>query len=156
MKRPRGRRGFTMVELMIGGFLALIVLLAMGRLVLANQRSWEWGRDKLLLQQNITEALEAMARAVRAADSLAVTNASDFSTFDDGALVHRFARATIDGVDRLQQDDVDLVDRRCVSFLVTPNVDTTNVVLQLELEDEHGSRMVLMTVATPRNRSFVF
>ena len=58
-------RGFTMVELMIASFLAVIVVLALGNVILVSQKSWEWGRDKTVLQQNVAEVTEWMARSVR-------------------------------------------------------------------------------------------
>jgi Tfp pilus assembly protein PilW len=67
-----GSAGYTLIELAVGGFLALFVVLALGHVILQNQRSWEWGRDKAVLQQNATEGIEWMARAVRAARRLEV------------------------------------------------------------------------------------
>ena len=64
------RRGYTLIELMIAVVLGLVVVLALGRLILTNQRSWEQGRDKTVLQQNVTESLEWMARSIRAAHTL--------------------------------------------------------------------------------------
>ncbi|MBM3317700.1 MAG: hypothetical protein FJY75_07590 [Candidatus Eisenbacteria bacterium] len=156
MSASSARSGVTLVELVIGLFLAMAVVLAMGRLILVNQRQWQLGRDKAVLQQNLTETLEWLARAVRAADSLAVVSATEFATYEDGAEIHRFALVAAGGENRLRRDGLDLVDRRCTAFQVTPNEDTTSLILRLELEDGAASRMTLMTVATPRNRSFEF
>jgi hypothetical protein len=162
MRRSSGRAVHDL-ELMIGISLALIVVLALGRIVLASQRSWEWGRDKTVLQANVTEALEWMSRSVHAARTVEVYAHSgvndEFRTYDEtGALVHTFRRAV--GVSRLQMDGADLVDRPCTRFVVTPNADSTSLTLDLELVILHGvdvqTRVAATTRATVRNRFFTF
>jgi len=150
-------RGFTTMEFLIAGFLAFIVVLALGRVILVNQQSWERGRDKTELQQNATEVLEWMARSVRAARTLNVVSSSEFRTYDEtGALVHTYRRVAVSGVNRLQQDGTDLVDRLCTQFVVVPNADTTTVRLTLELEDNSGNRVGAETRASIRNQAFEF
>jgi Tfp pilus assembly protein PilV len=150
-------RGFTTIELLIASIVALVVVFAMGNLILQNQRSWEWGRDKTVLQQNTTEALERMARSVRAARKLAVVSDTKFSTYDEnGVLVHSYERVLVGGEGRLQEDAADLVDRQCTQFQVTTDEDTTSVNLVLELEDEAGNRVAASTRATVRNLTYEF
>lgn len=157
MRRRSNNRGFTTIELLIASIVALVVVFAMGYLILQNQRSWRWGRDKTVLQQNTTEALEKMARSVRAARRLAVVSGSKFSTYNEnGALVHSYERAVVGGEGRLLEDAADLVDRRCTSFEVTTDEDTTSVTLVLELEDDAGNRVAVTTRATVRNLSYEF
>jgi len=160
MSRPRQRRaesGFTLIELTIALVLGLVVVMALGQLIIANQRSFEWGRDKVVLQQNSTEALEWMARSVRAATSLAVVDSTQLSTYDDaGTLLHTYALVNVGGVNRLHQDGADLVDRRVTRFLVIPDADTTSVSITLELEARAGSRVQAFTRVMLRNRSFEF
>lgn len=161
MRRGDGRSGFTLIEMMIGLSLALIVVFALGRIVLANQRAWEWGRDKTVLQANVTEALEWMSRSVHAARTLDVAAHSgvndELRTYDEtGALVHTYRRVVVSGVGRLQQDGADLVDRPCTRFIVTPNVDTTSVTLDLELKSKTNALVAATTRATVRNRFFTF
>jgi len=142
--------------MLIATFLAFIVVLALGKLILANQQSWEWGRDKVVLQQNTTEALEWMSRSVRAARSLSTSSATSFATHDSsGAVIHTYQLVGGDDA-RLQEDGVDLVDRRCLQFDVVPDSDTTSLSLTLELEDNAGSRVLGSTRARLRNRSFEF
>jgi Tfp pilus assembly protein PilW len=155
MIRRRARDGYTIVELMIGVFLALIVVLALGRIILANQRSWEWGRDKTVLQANSTEALEWMSRQVRAARRIEIVSASEFRTYDENdALAHTYRRAVVSGEGRLQQDGASLVGRPCTAFAVAG--DSANVTMRLELQDKSGNKVSATTRATVRNRSFEY
>ena len=156
MRRGRSK-GFTMIEMMVAIFLSLIVIFAIGSILTASQRAWAWGRDKAVLQANSTEALEWIARSVRASRSLQVVSADQFSTYDEnGALVHTYRRFMVDGVGRLQEDGADLVARTCNRFTVTPDPDTTSLTLALELQDASGNSILAMTRAAIRNRSFEF
>jgi Tfp pilus assembly protein PilV len=153
MMSLRSNKGVTMVELLIAAFVALIVVLAMGRIITTNIRSWNQGRDKAVLQQNVTEALEWMARSIRGARTIEVISSTQFSTYDEtGSLVHTYALSG----DRLHEDGSDLVDRKCTSFSVTPDADTTSLVLELELEDDAGMLVAARTRAAARNRTFEF
>jgi Tfp pilus assembly protein PilV len=144
--------GFTTIELLIASVIALVVVIAMGYLILQNQRSWEWGRDKTVLQQNTTEALEWMARSVRAARVLNVVSDSKFMTYnEDLVLVHTYEVVEVDGDNWLQEDGNDLVDRVCTNFEVIPDDDTTSVTLVLELKDEAGNLVAATTRAATRN-----
>lgn len=151
------RRGFTMIELMVAIFLSLIVIFAIGKILTSSQRAWAWGRDKVTLQANSAEALEWMARSVRAAQRLRVVSASEFRTYDEtGALVHTYRRVLVGGVGRLQQDGTNLVSRTCNAFTVTPDPDTTSLTLTLELQDASGNKLREVTRAAVRNRTFEF
>jgi hypothetical protein len=144
-----------MVEMMVALFLALLVVMALGSLIVMNQRSWAWGQDKAMLQANVTESLEWMARSIRAARNLTLASPQEFSTYDEtGTLAHTYRRDTIGGVPRLLQDGNDLVDRRCTSFTVSANADTTSLTLVLQLEDNAGSVVEGMTRATMRNINY--
>jgi type II secretory pathway pseudopilin PulG len=153
----RDRGGYTIIELIIATAVAFIVVLALGRIIVANQRSWEWGRDKIVLQQNATEALEWMARSIRAARTIALIDSTGFRTYDEGnGLVHTYRTVGSAGRLRLQEDGRDLVDRRCTAFSVRANHDTTTLSLWLELEDVAGNRVAGMTRTALRNRTFEF
>jgi len=159
---PRARGGFTLIEMVITMMIALIVVLGMGRLILANQRSWEWGRDKVELQANTTESLEWMARSVRGASYLQVTSATRFRTLDRNRnVLHTYERVTVGGQGRLREDGQDLTSRNCTAFQVTAfrdpvSADTTSVRLLLELQDRTGNRVGASTRAAVRNRALVF
>jgi Tfp pilus assembly protein PilV len=145
-------RGFTTIELLIASVIALVVVFAMGYLILQNQRSWEWGRDKTVLQQNTTEALEWMARSVRASRWLDVVSDKKFMTYDeDSVLVHTYELIEADEKEWLQEDGINLVDRPCTHFEVTTDADMKSVTLLLELEDEAGNKVAATTRAAARN-----
>jgi hypothetical protein len=138
---------------MIAAFVAIIVVLALGKIILTSMESWEWGRDKAVLQQDVTFALEDMARSVRAAHFINMPSDSTFQTFDEESLlVHTYSKDS----DRVQVDGVDLVDRDCTRFIVTPDSDTTSLTIDLELEDKVGSLVRAQTRAAVRNRHLEF
>lgn len=142
-----------MVELAVAVFLSFFVVLALGQIILTSQRSWEWGRDKAVLQQNATEALEWMSRSVRSAHTLRVVSATEFRTYDENnALVHTFRLATVSGVPKLQQDGNVLAPRKCTLFDVVPDPDTTSVKMTVELEDNTGNRVAALTRSAIRSR----
>ena len=145
------------MELMVAMIIALVVVMAMGSIIVQNIKSWQQGRDKAVLQQNVTEGLEWMARSVRAARTLVVISATEFETYDEtGALVHTYERVNAGGSFRLREDGTDLVERECTQFSVTPDSDTTSVTLVLELEDDAGNLVAARTRAAVRNQSFEF
>lgn len=157
MRRPLGRAGFTLVEAVIASSLGLIVVLAMGLIMLAGQRSWDWGRDRAVLQQNAADGLDWMARSVRRARSVRVISPAEFRTFDEaGLLVHTYRRVVGTGPPRLQQDGADLIPRRCNRFVVTPDGDTTSLTLEIEIEDELGNTVAATTRSAVRNRDLTF
>ena len=160
MMIPSRRRGFTMIEMMIALLLSFIVVLAMGRIIQQNVRSWRQGQDKAILQQNVTETLEWMSRSVRASRRVEVAAAAmptaEFRCYDEsGTLTHTFRRVTTNG-GRLQQDGVEFVARKCTGFTVTPDADTTRLTIALELEDGAFNRVAATTRATIRNRFFEY
>ena len=155
--RAVDRKGFTIIEMLVAIFLSLILIFAIGRILTSSQRAWSWGRDKAVLQANSTEALEWMARSVRAARRLQVISGAEFRTYDEnGALVHTYKRSIVGGVGRLQQDGSNLVSRACTAFSVVPDPDTTSLSLTLELQDDSGNKIREVTRAAIRNRSFEF
>ncbi|MFO7653333.1 MAG: prepilin-type N-terminal cleavage/methylation domain-containing protein [Candidatus Krumholzibacteriia bacterium] len=153
------RAGYTIIELMIASFLALVVVLAMGQLILTNQSSWERGRDKVQLQANATEALEWMARQIRPAFRLEVPDDDQFLAYDmTGATIAHFRLETVGGENRLRDvlNGADLVARNCTRFHVRPDDDTTSVTLTLELENRDEIRVGSVTRAAIRNRPLEF
>jgi prepilin-type N-terminal cleavage/methylation domain-containing protein len=157
LERRGTDRGYTMIELIIASVIALIVVLAMGKLILVNQSSWEGGRDKAVLQANVTESLEWMARSIRAARTAQVVDVDEFRTYDEsGNLAHTYRLVVAGGGNRLQEDGQDLINRNCTQFVVAANADTTSLTLTLELEDKAGDRVAGMSRTTLRNRTLEF
>ena len=156
---PACRRceGFALVELMVALILGLIVVLAMGRIILVNQSAWGQGRDKTILQQNVTEAMEWMIRSVREAHSLALISSQEYRTYDrSGTLLHTYRRDTATAPAVLRRDGIDLISRPCTQFAVTANADTTCLTIQLELADQAGDRVATTIRAAIRNAHLEF
>ncbi len=150
------QRGYTLIEFTVASMLAILVTLALGRLILANQRSWEWGRDKIVLQQNASLTMERMSSHIRGARSIAVVDSTEFRLYDaGGGLTDIYRRVATDG-GRLQHNSLDMVDRRCTAFIVTTDNDTTSVTIQMELADNADSRVAVMSRTAVRNQSFEF
>ena len=150
------QRGYTLLELMVAGMLSMFVLLALGKLILVNQQSWEWGRDKSVLQQNASLTLERISSRVRGARTIAVTDSTEFRCYDASGSLTDVFRRVINSGGRLQHNGLDMVDRTCKAFIVTTDNDTTSVTIQLEIEDNSSERITAMTRAAIRNQSFVF
>jgi hypothetical protein len=149
--------GFTLVETVIGLFLSLIVVLALGGVMLLNQRAYGWGRDKIFLQQNVSESLERLAQLVRMSARLRAVSPVELWTYDEsGVQTHTVRRAVVAGEGRLQVDGSDIVDRSCTLLDVQPNGDTTAVTITLELGDDSGNLVQFRTQSALRSRDFEF
>ncbi len=105
---------------------------------------------------------EWMARWIRSSRTVDVISPTEFRTYnEDSTIVHAFRRSGGDDP-RLQEDRgdgsgwSDLVARKCTSFAVAPNVDSTSLTLTLELEDKAENRVAASTRAALRNRRYKF
>lgn len=157
MELTRGRSGYTIIELVVALGISLIVVLALGRIMLVNQASFRQGRDKVLLQQNASEALERMAHSIRSARDLQVVSATEFRTYDAaGALAHTYKRLSTAAGQRLQEDGRDLSSQACAAFSCTANADTTSLTLSLQFQNEDGEQVARQTRVTLRNRTIAF
>ena len=156
-RKKRAIAGFTAMEFVVATFLGLLVVLALGRIILASQRSWRWGRDKAELQANVTETTEAIARQVRAANHLAITSGDPgvIETYDRaGVRLHRYAVHGSGTAARLQQDGTDMSPRPCLHFSVAG--DSIGARFVLDMQDNAGFEVSTETHATVRNIHHVF
>ncbi len=152
MKSPNRNAGFTLAELMVAIFISLIVVLGLGRLILANQKALSWNREKATLQQSVTETLEWMSRSVREAYSLEVLNDAEFKTYDSaGLLNHRYRLDSSTDPPVMKEDSRQLSAWHCSGFQVACNTDTTSLTLNLEYSDTMGNSVGAMTRITKRN-----
>ena len=155
--RRRLRGGYSMIELLVALGIGLIVVLALGHIVLASQRSWTWGREKVTLQANMAQALEQMERAAHKARWITVPDSNQFRVFDEnGVRRTAYRRVNVGGRWYLQEGGHVLVPPVCTRFRVQPNNDTTCVVITLRLVDAYGNVMVGRTTATVRNRTLAY
>ncbi|MBD3236651.1 MAG: hypothetical protein GF330_08100 [Candidatus Eisenbacteria bacterium] len=154
MTRRTRQDGYTLVEFVVGGFVGLVVVIALGHLLLANQRSWHAGQEKVRLQQNASQAADRISRAVRAAHRLAVVDGDELRIFDaQGVQQIRYRCVGHAGEGRLRENGRDLVAQRCRRFRVVPDADTTSVGLEIELENEAGQRVAVATRVARRNQT---
>lgn len=157
MELTRGRSGYTIVELVVALGISLIVVLALGRVMLVNQSSFRQGRDKVLLQQNASEALERMAHSIRAARELQLVSATEFRTYDaSGALVHTYRRQLTAAGQRLLEDGQELSSQHCAALSCAANGDTTSLTISLLLENGDGEQVARQSRITLRNRTIAF
>ncbi len=154
---PPGRGGFALLELMIALVLGLVVVLAMGRIILVNQSSWNMGRDKAVLQQNVSESMEWMLRSIREAGSIDLVSNQEFRTYDRQAnLLHVYRLDTGAAPPMLLRDGTALIDRRCTQFNVAANSDTTCLTIDLEFADATDTRVAASVRGTLRNATLEF
>lgn len=151
------RAGFTMIEMVVALFLGLIVLLAVGGVITLNQKAYGWGREKAVLQQNVSETLERLVRVVRGARAVQVVSSAEYRTYDESlALAHSVRLLPAGTGGRIQLDGIDMSPSSCTFFSVVPNGDTTALTLVLELEDRAGNRVRYQTRSSVRNRDLEF
>lgn len=157
--RPRkiSRQGYTLVELTLALFIAFIVVLGIGRMMVLNQEMWQTGARKARLQQDVSQVLERLGSSIRNAHSLETSRSDEFLTRKaDGSLLHRYDLDHSAKGKRLQEDGKDLSEADCLSFECTPNADKTYLVLSLELEDQAGNRVSGKTRVAIRNTTLAF
>lgn len=156
-RRDRARAGFTMIEMVVSLFVSLIVVFAIGKLMLVNGTSLRQGRDRILLQQNVSEVLDRVCHSTRAARTLQVVSATQFRTYDaDGTLKHTYRKWATASGDRLQEDGRDMSGQACTVFTCTPNADTTSVTLVMKFTNTDGETVDRRTRITVRNRTLSF
>jgi competence protein ComGC len=160
MKTPLRRRshhGYTVVELMLALFIAFIVMLGIGKMMVINQKMWQAGAEQVQLQQEVSHVLERLGSSIRNAHSLESNRSDEFLTrSSDGTLKHRYDLSPSSEGYRLQEDGKDLCEASCLSFECAPNADNTYLLLTIELEDRAGNRVSGMTRVAVRNTTLAF
>lgn len=153
----RAQRGITLIELMVALTASAIVLLALGNVVLVNQKAVGWSQDRAELQGHTTVVMSRIARSVRGANQVVVSNANTFRLYDlNGTLTHTYALVSAADGPRLQLNGADMADQNCTRFTVTPNADTTSVTLDLELTSTDGVTLGELSTVSIRNRTLEF
>ncbi len=152
-RRRGGAAGFTLVELMVALTASLIVTFALARLVMSNQAAWQDGRDRAVLQQNLSEALEWLGRDIRGAARVQLQGPAAFQLLDrNGQVAHSYALSTSGGDTFLVRDGRPVVARDCPVFSVQANADTTVLTLTVGLRGRSGKRTTAVTAVAVRGR----
>ena len=156
-RNTQPQKGFTLLELVVAGFLSMIVVFGLGNLILANQRAWEWGREKVEMQQNTARAMDKMTASVRSAFSITVPSTTWFYTRDEnGVQMHEYRLAGSGDAARLTEDGVPLTEYTCTGFSISSVSYNTCLTFTVEFEDETGDRIETVAAASIRNRGFSF
>jgi len=64
--KTKGQKGFTLIELMIVGFIGAIVVLATGMVLFTSQTFWNKAWEKANLQREASYAMVRMSRVIKA------------------------------------------------------------------------------------------
>jgi len=78
-ERPRGRRGFTLVELLVTLLASAILALTAGAMLWYGTLGWRRTRDAVNLQRDMAATLDVMTRSVRAGTNLAFATGAVFT-----------------------------------------------------------------------------
>jgi prepilin-type N-terminal cleavage/methylation domain-containing protein len=158
----RNRRGFTLLELMLGIGLSLIVLLGAGSVYLGVQRSFQWGSRKLLAQQEATLLSSTLSRRIRVAKGYEIyvvpnrgvpaDSGNGLALRGDGGVL--LGRLEWDGA---QQTLVDSTGTRVTSMKLQGVQFRKEVALpkvvryRFQTDDERGSLVDIESAVTLRN-----
>ncbi len=148
------RRGLTVIEMLVASMLGIILIMALGQLILTNERTWSASRNKVELQQELNRALDRMSRAVREAHSIAVVDDDHFQTLDRDGVVRYEYQLDHDG--QLWENETALTECTCLQFQVSANGDQTGLDLRVRFGDDTGNGAEAQTWVTVRNRALSF
>jgi len=81
-RRSRARKGVTLVEIIVATAIGAIVLLALGLMLLGPQTAWQRGGVLVDLQRDLSLAMDRMARMLREARWVSVTDGGAAVLFD--------------------------------------------------------------------------
>lgn len=153
IRKRRHPAGMTFVEFMVAALLASVVALAAGVLYLTNQRSFRQGREKLLVQQNVTFCIEEMARDIRRAWRADHVNSAKIVLYDVGGVAYStWELAVVDGENRLVRNGLSFAPEECTELEFTVlEPDTSALGMTLELQDDAENRVKVESQAALRN-----
>jgi len=150
----RGRRGFTLIEILIAIAIFAFLLVLMGVGYLASAKAWEQGRVKLTMQQEATFGLEQVARDIRASRSVSRISATELRCFDeDSTETARYTFASIGGKNYVLRSGTKLVDKECTFLNFNYNAGDGVVEFQIELKDPGSNKVRVDSKANLRNRN---
>jgi len=160
--RLGGASGFTMIELMITGIVAAIVLLALITMYITSMQAWERAGARLALQRNAAMALDSVMFDIRHGSRVEVgggsTSLTIYRATASGDSVLAFYQLVGDQL-RNQHDTV-LVDKVTSLQFTSPDGIRANV--ELSLLDDLGTSALdgddmtiyIESAAVCRNKSF--
>ena len=159
---PIGRRGITLVELVIGVTLGLVVVFAAGSLYLSTQQSFRLGARKLIAQQEASLLSGFLSRQVRVGSDFRIYDVGNRNVFADsgnglaildgnGAAITRIewdvSQETLVDSTGARVTAMKLVD---VGFRVDPG-DPQTVRYRFKTDDEAGNLVDMESAVAIRN-----
>lgn len=149
----RGTAGIALIEALIGIVLVTVFFIAIWFHYRHNQEIWSRGRDKILLQQALSQASEAITRDARAGAGVVVNGASDISILDRGGnTIRRYYRDGSSGL-LVTTGGQPVVPEACAAVTFTMDPDTTEIRYVLTLKDPWENRATVSGSAHLRNLS---
>lgn len=64
------RRGFSVVEIIIASFIALVVLLVIGLVYVTSERSFKFGRDAVMVDEELRGVMDLVLKDMREAEQV--------------------------------------------------------------------------------------
>lgn len=153
IRNGRHPAGLTFVEFIVAAFLASVVVAAAGLIYLTNQRSFRQGREKLLVQQNVSYCVEQMTRDIHEAWRADHVNDNKIVLYDVGGLVKStWELGTVNGENRVFRNGIAVAPETCTDLEFTVLAPDTSVLgMTLELEDASLNRVKVESRAELRN-----
>jgi hypothetical protein len=151
----RSESGFSVVEMAVASFIALIFMLTAGSAYLVNQKAYKRNDEKRQLQQTVAQAMEIMERKVRSAAEATIPappNNNRITLLDRaGGTITTFRLQTVGSTDRLFEQSALLAQQKLIGLTFVPNSDTTKVIISLNLQDGNYNKVAMRSTATLRN-----
>jgi len=150
LRRTRSERGVTLVEVVVVGVLASIVMLALTGFYINSQGTWIDASSQALTQREVSFALETIADSVHTANSGTIgTSPPSLILYNYGTPPTEKCTFLIDPGDSLLHETIGGVDRGPLSSSVVTKFDVScdasiARVLALEMRSANG-RMILMS-----------
>lgn len=154
LRRFRRRQaGLTMIELLVALSLVIVVVLAAGFVYMTNQRSFRQGREKLLVQQNLSWCVEEVSRDLRRAWRVDHVDAQKIVLYDvDGLAFATWELGSEGGQGRLLRNGTAQAPEQCTRLVFSVETpDTSAIGIDLELADASDNRVRLGDVVHLRN-----
>ena len=150
--RRSGQRGNTLVEMLMALVLVAFVALTAMFVYLVNQRAFQTGKEKLVLQQNASWCLENLNRDIREAWRVDLVGSDRLVLYDvSGSITNTWEAGTVDGVVRLKRNSLAMAPEECTLLLFDANADTSAVGVEMEFMDAAENRVRLAGRTALRN-----
>lgn len=153
-RRPqRNCAGLSLIEALIGTFIVVVLFIAVWFHYAHTQEIWKRGRDKVQLQQAISQVSEAIGRDARAGAGVVVSSASDITIVDRyGNAIRRYYHDGANGLLLMTGGDP-VVPEKCTAVTFTLAADSTQLRYLFTLEDSWLNRATIRGSASLRNLS---